>query len=152
MEKSKPLSIRISNSEFEQIESMKLKNETMSQTARRLLVQAVQNEREDIEGWKDLVARIENADISEISKKIDGLMTVLSQLEKAETEKGEKHEKYLRRITAESVRANIAIEELARRRLARSDFFKEYLDEVDRRLEEVRQKSKAGEETGGQGG
>ena len=148
MAKGKFIGVRISDSEFEQIEIVRTKNETISQTVRRLLLQAINEEREDLEGWKDLVARIENADLSEISRKLDRLMAGLNQFEKAESEKGEKHEKYLRRITAESVRANIVVEELARRRLARSDFYQEYLDEIEKRLEAARQKSRAGEETG----
>jgi len=80
MAKGHFIGVRISDMEFKQIESAKLKNETISQTVRRLLLQAIKNEREDIEGWKDLVARIEKADMSEISKKTDRVLTILSEL------------------------------------------------------------------------
>lgn len=123
MAKTKRLSLRLSESDFQKIEGMR-NGKTLTQFFRDLVRAAVANEREEAESFLKLLEKIDSSDLSKIAEKVERIVLV---------------EKYLKRILGESIRANIAIEELAKRRLGRSDFYQQYLDEIEKRLEAKRQ-------------
>ncbi|MFZ6007211.1 MAG: hypothetical protein ACOYU2_06100 [Nitrospirota bacterium] len=141
MAKSRFIGLKVTDAELEQIKSVKLTKETLSQTVRRLLSKAIKDEREDLKGWQDLIVKLNNAALPKISDKLDTVLAVLNQTNQQNTnEPDEQIKKYLKRIALESIRVNIAVEELAKRRLGRSDFYQQFLDEIENRLEEKRQK------------
>lgn len=123
MANNRKITLRISETDFKKIEVMK-NGGTMSQFFRDLIRGAVANERAEAESFLKLLEKIDSSDLSKIAEKVERIEVV---------------EKYLKRIFGEGVRANIAIEELAKRRLGRSDFYQQYLEEIEKRLEAKRQ-------------
>ena len=83
MSKDKVVSLRVSNVEFSQIKAFKLTAETVSQTARRLLLESIKKEQESLKGWEELIAKLNNADISKVLNRLD---TIEESLEKIKTE------------------------------------------------------------------
>ena len=77
------VSLRISETQLSQVKSMKFTNETVSQTIRRLLSKAIKDEKEDLKGWEELIAKLNNADISKV---LDRLDTIEASLEDIKTE------------------------------------------------------------------
>lgn len=124
MAKTKRINLRISETDFRKIEAMR-NGRTITQFFKDLVRDAIANERAETESFLKLLEKIDSSDLSKIAEKVERIEVV---------------EKYLKRIFGEGVRANIAIEELAKRRLGRSDFFQQYLDEIEKRLEAKRQK------------
>lgn len=124
MANSRKITLRVSETDFRKIEAMR-NGRTITQFFRDLVRAAVANERAEAESFLKLLEKINNSDLSKIVEKVERIELI---------------EKYLKRIFGEAVRANIAVEELAKRRLGRSDFYQQFLDEIEKRLEVKRQK------------
>lgn len=123
MGRTRFIGLRISETDFRKIEAMR-NGRTITQFFKDLVRAAVANERAEAESFLKLLEKINNSDLSKIAEKVERIELV---------------EKYLKRIYGESIRANIAVEELAKRRLGRSDFFQQFLNEIENRLEAKRQ-------------
>ena len=83
MAKSEFVGFRISGSELSQIKAVRLTGETVSQTVRRLLLESIKKERDDLKGWEELIAKLNNTDISKVLNRLD---TIEASLEKIKTE------------------------------------------------------------------
>ena len=125
----KTISIWVSDEEYESIKTLAGGN--VSGYLKHLLMQGIDGHYEQVESetsaFKKLLEKIE-----EITVKGNGGPTEISG-------DGAMILKYLKRILGETVKANIAIEELAKRRLARSDIFADYLQAIEQRLVEKQQ-------------
>lgn len=123
MAKTRFIGFKISENDFQKIEAMR-NGKTLTQFFKDLVKTAIENEKAEANSFLKLLEKIDSSDLSKIAEKVERIPLV---------------EKYLKRILGETIRANIAIEELAKRRLGRSDFYQQYLDEIERRLEAKRQ-------------
>mgnify|MGYP001349962064 CR=1 FL=1 len=125
----KTIGVWVSDEEYESIKTLAGGN--VSNYLKQLLVQGIDGQYERVESetsaFKKLLEKIE-----EITAKGNGGPAEIS-------EDGAIILKYLKQILGQTVKANIAIEELAKRRLARSDIFADYLQAIEQRLIEKQQ-------------
>lgn len=124
----KNISIWVSD---EQYESIKILSEgNMSGYLKHFLMQSISGHSEHVKSetaaFENLLQRIEEITNGSSKKtELSGDVEIVL--------------KYLKRILGEAIKANIAIEELAKRRLNRRDIFEDYMQSVEERLLEKQQ-------------
>lgn len=127
MTKGTVLRVRISDDLYQKIKIISRGQKSVSDYVRDAIRKDLKETGDEAIKFADLISRIESTDITQIAAKVE---LTLSKLERL---------RMLDDILYFARRSDIAIEEFAVRRLARSDFIKDFLEKIKTEMEkEVR--------------
>lgn len=123
MTKGTVLRVRISDDLYQKIKTISRGQRSVSDYVRDAIRKDLKETGEEAMKFADLISRIESTDIAQIAAKVE---VVLSRLERL---------RMLDDILYFARRSDVAIEDFAVRRLARSDFIKDYLEKIKTEME-----------------
>lgn len=132
MAKERRVSLRLSDATFKKINAIR-NGKSINRFFEDLIENAEKKEVEDANTFLKLMQKIDASDLSKLVQKVDTIIEMLNTVDTAKV--NERVEKFLKRILYESVRANVGIEEFARRRLMRTDLYQEYLRDIEKRMQ-----------------
>jgi hypothetical protein len=118
MRKTRRISLRIPESDFQKIESM-LKGRTMTKFFVDLVKLALEKERDDANNFLQLMRKLDSSDLSKLVEKVERIEQANLSIQETLCSAGkvdmEKIMRYLNRILTESAKARISIEQYAKR-------------------------------------